>query len=107
MPNYSARLNKLEQQMGADAPVRFVWMNPGETHREAVARYVEQHKLGVHPDVFLALAKAEHAGNRGIKRDHVGSVPAAQLIDAGKRHPFRCPKWIRPYGHCLIRFKLH
>lgn len=37
-------------------------MNPGETHPEAATRYVEQHKLGVHPDVFLAIAKAERAG---------------------------------------------
>jgi hypothetical protein len=61
MASYDARLQKLEQQV-TESLVRFVWMNPGETPREAAARYVEQHKLGVHPDVFLAVAKAEHAG---------------------------------------------
>jgi hypothetical protein len=62
MPNYNARLSKLEEQMGANAPVRFVWMNPGETQLEAVTRYVDEHKLGMHPNIFLAVALAGHAG---------------------------------------------
>jgi hypothetical protein len=71
MANFATRLDRLEERID-NSPVRFVWMNPGETQREAAARYVEQNKLGVHPDVFLAVAKAAHAG----KIHFVGWKPA-------------------------------
>lgn len=61
MANYEARLDRLEQRISA-APIRFAWMNPGETELEAATRYVAEHSLNVAPTILLALAKDEAAG---------------------------------------------
>ena len=52
MPNYSARLDRLEEEIDSN-PVRSLWMNSGETQGEAAARHVEEHKLGVHPAIRI------------------------------------------------------